>query len=403
MKLLTVTHYFESHRGGIEIVAGRLALEFARAGIDVSWLATDATSPPDCTVAPRLHAVPLGATNLVERRSGIPYPLPTPGAFLRIFRAARAADAVLIHDALYLTSLAAFLAARWSGKPVVVIQHIGAVPFKNPLLRWTMKLANRLLTRPILARADQTVFISQSTARQFDGLQYQAKPEVIFNGVDTDVFAPPSGLDEMAAERRHLGLPAGCRIALFVGRFVEKKGLPVLERLAKARPDILFAFAGWGPLTPEAWKLQNVRVFGSLAGPMLARLYRASDALILPSTGEGFPLVIQEALACGLRVICGEESATADAAASSMLIAVPVDPGDPDRAAVLFGRALASALEHRSDDDRAARAALAARRYSWPRAAARYAEILARLKASRADGAVGKRSVRQAPPLQKRV
>ena len=80
-------------------------------------------------------------------------------------REVRKADVVLIHDALYLTSIAAYLAARWIGRPVVVVQHIGAVPFKNPILRWTMAIANRFVTRPILALSDQTVFISESTAR----------------------------------------------------------------------------------------------------------------------------------------------------------------------------------------------------------------------------------------------
>src|SRR5207245_11033127 len=103
---------------------------------------------------------------------------------------------------LYLTSLAAFLAARWAAKPIVVVQHIGAVPFKNPILRRTMALANRCLTRPILARTDQSVFISESTARHFDGLQYPTMPEVIFNGVDTAIFAPPADAGAVAAARR---------------------------------------------------------------------------------------------------------------------------------------------------------------------------------------------------------
>jgi glycosyltransferase involved in cell wall biosynthesis len=374
-----VTHYFESHRGGIEIVAGRLAHEFARSGIDVTWLATDATSSPDSGVEPRVRAIPLAAGNITERFIGIPYPILTPAAFWRIARQVKAADAVLIHDAIYLTSLAAYLAARWFGKPIVVVQHIGDVPFRNPILRRTMEIANRLLARPILARSDQTVFISEITARHFAGLRYRTKPEMIFNGVDAETFSPPSGADEIAAARRHLELPVDDPIALFVGRFVEKKGLPVLERLAKARPDLVFAFAGWGPLDPGAWNLPNVRVFNALAAASLARLYRASDVLLLPSTGEGFPLVIQEALACGLRVICGEETASADAGASPVITAVSVDPKDPDRTAALFERALASCLEEASDCGRSARAEFAAARYSWPRAAARYTEILMRL------------------------
>ena len=401
MKLLTVTHYFESHRGGIEIVAGQLAREFARSGMEVTWLATDATAAPDTTTEPRLRAVSLAATNIIERRTGIPYPIPAPTFFLRIMHEVRRADAVVIHDGLYLTSLAAFLAARWAAKPIVVVQHIGAVPFKNPILRRTMALANQCLTRPILARTDQSVFISESTARHFDGLQYRTRPEVIFNGVDTAIFAPPADAGAVAAARRHLGLPVERPLALFVGRFVEKKGLPVLERLARSRPDVVFAFAGWGPLDPRSWKLPNVRIFDTLAGPSLARLYQASDVLVLPSTGEGFPLVIQEALASGLRVICGDEAASADAGAASVITGVPVDPQNPDRTATLFARALASCLDEPSEHGRATRAELAAARYSWPRAAARYSDLLMRLHSSRMSEAAAARSPRHAPSLQK--
>jgi glycosyltransferase involved in cell wall biosynthesis len=402
VKLLIVTHYFESHRGGIEIVAGRLGREFARYGIDVAWLATDATPAPDFAAEPRLRASSLAASNLTERRAGLPYPMLTPASFLRIAREVGKADVVLIHDALYLTSVGAFLAARWSGKPIMVVQHIGAIPFKNRILRWTMEIANRLLTRPMLARSDQTVFISESTARQFNGLKYRVPPDVIFNGVDTGIFSPPAGGDEVAAARAQLGLPIACPVALFVGRFVEKKGLPVLERLAKARPDVVFAFAGWGAPGPDAWKAPNVRVFRDLSGSSLARLYRASDVLVLPSTGEGFPLVIQEALACGLQVICGEETASADPDAASVVTAVPIDPQDPDRTAALFEPALAACVAAGTAAGRAARAAFAISRYSWSHAATRYAEIMTRLHRSRTGSVAAQHLPAPVRSLQKR-
>jgi glycosyltransferase involved in cell wall biosynthesis len=384
LNLLTVSHFFESHRGGIEIVAGRLARELARAGMSVVWAATDASPPPDVAHEPRLSTIALSASNVAERAIGIPYPVPGPRSLLRLWREAQAADAVLVHDGLYLTSIAACLAARRKGRPVVVVQHIGAVPYKNPLLRSLMALANRLIARPMLARADKTVFISESTARYFAGLPYRQPPELVFNGVDTAIFSPPQDADEVAETRRHCGLPQDRVVALFAGRFVEKKGLAVLERVARARPDMVFAFAGWGPLDPRAWKLANVQVFDQLAGASLAKLYRASDALVLPSTGEGFPLVVQEALACGLPVVCGAETTTADPAAAQLLTGIEIDTADPDRTAQLCAAALTACVQRQSSAAlRSARATLAAERYSWSRAAARYVEILKRLHVQR--------------------
>ncbi len=105
---------------------------------------------------------------------------------LRIFKAVRGADAVLVHDAIYMTSVAAFLAARLYRKPFVVIQHIGLVPYRNPALRGLMRAANRLIVEPILLRADRVAFISEITLRYFAALPWRVAPMLVFNGVDAE-------------------------------------------------------------------------------------------------------------------------------------------------------------------------------------------------------------------------
>lgn len=364
MKLLTVTAFFESHRGGVEIVAGALARALGARGLDVTWLATNATPPPQ-----DLNARALSAWNIAERRLGFPWPLPGPRAMGAIWRAVRESDAVLAHDGLYATTIAAFLASRRFGKPFVLVQHVGEVPYRNPALRLLMRAANAVVTRPILAMADQVVFISRTTAAHFEGVRYRRPPQFIFNGVDQQVFAP----GDKARARAALGLAPDARIALFVGRFVEKKGLDLLERLAAARPEVTFAFAGWGPKDPAGWGLPNVARFEGLAGESLAHLYRAADLLILPSVGEGFPLVIQEALACGLPVVCGAETVEADEAARPWLAGV--DLGG-EGAVRRLSDALDAVLTSHSDSE--ARVTFARERYAWSAAAERYDALLRR-------------------------
>jgi len=369
MRLLTVTHFYEGHGGGIERVAGHLNRHLAAFGHEISWAAGGGDAPP----APETAApVPLRCINLVERLTGLPMPIPSPAALGRLRRAVGECDAVIIHDALYATSVAAMRAARRAGKPVLLVQHIAAIPFKSALLRGAMKLANRLVTEPMLRAADQIVFISATTAAHFAKVPLKRPALIAYNGVDTGIFRPARPGEKDAA-RRSFGFGDERPLALYVGRFVEKKGMAVIRALAGRRPEIQFVLAGSGPIDPESWGLANVGVVRGLSGETLASLYRAADLFVLPSVGEGYPLVVQEALASGLPVLCGAESAAADPAAMLLLHGLPVDLSAPAATAEAFARGLDEALAAPADPRRAA---LARERYSWESAARTYDEAL---------------------------
>jgi glycosyltransferase involved in cell wall biosynthesis len=381
MRALLATAYFDSHRGGIEIVAGRMARELQQCGVAVTWLATDATPPVTGTDGGR--PVSIAAWNMAERRLGVPLPLPGPAGVASIWREVKATDAVVLHDSLYPTNVVAMLAAQWHRKPVVLVQHIAAVPYNNFILRSLMRLANVLITRPMLAAADQVVFISDTVARHFSAVWFKAPPRLIFNGVDTDIFRLPAADFDKARVRASLGLPVKRNTVLFVGRFVEKKGLHIIEQLARYRPDLSFALAGWGQIDPAGWRLPNVHVFSDLQGPSLVSLYQASDLFVLPSVGEGLPLVLQEALACGLPVVCGRETAAADPAAHGLVEGVEIDGSDQNKSVAAFAASIdrmltdASIRDHKMAAD--ARHAYVLGRYSWTEAAKAHLGILNRL------------------------
>ncbi len=287
-RLLTVSNYFDTHRGGLEIVAGRLARELAGRGFEVTWLASDATPAPAGCLPRGLTTASFRVWNVAERRLGVPWPVLSPAAVARLWREVRRADAVLLHDSLYMTSIVTFIAAKLSRTPLTVIQHIGAVPYRSPILRGLMAIANRHVARPILGGATQVVFISQFVREYFGRLRFRRAPLLIFNGVDTEVFRPAEP-EARAAARARFGFAPGDRVAVFVGRFVEKKGVAVLGKTAAMRPDLTFAFAGWGLIDPAAWGLPNVRVFSDLSGASLAELYRRGRRLRVAEPGRGVP------------------------------------------------------------------------------------------------------------------
>ena len=78
----------------------------------------------------------------------------------------------------------------------------------------------------------------------------------------------------------------------------------------------------------------TVRLAGRLPPQEIVGEYQAADLLVLPSVGEGFPLVVQEALACGTPVLVSRDVAQAFPARDRRCV-FEVDLGGPDPAAAL--------------------------------------------------------------------
>ena len=388
MRILVTSAYFETHRGGIEMVAGALVRQFRRAGHMVAWIAGNTDQVPEGFP---VRCLPLRIWNGTEHIFGVPFPIPGLSALRAISREVTKADVIMIHDALYPTNIAAFLFARWFGKPVMVTQHIGLVPYSNPLLRLLMRAMNRVVARLMLSAADQVVYISRLTADTFRDVACSKPPQIVFNGVDPDVFHPAHAAEERIAVRHTFGLSVDRPIALFVGRFVEKKGLHILQHAARMGADVDWVFAGWGRIDPNAWHLPNVRVLSGLNQAMLAPLYRASDVFVLPSVGEGFPLVLQEAMVCGVPAVCGAETARADERLAAHLYPVRIESRAPEDVAKDVLASVRRAVAENDPVKAAARSALIGGWYSWPAAAGRYLDIFAdMLKAKAAAKAAPK-------------
>jgi glycosyltransferase involved in cell wall biosynthesis len=307
MRMLLVTHYYSDHRGGVEIVAGELAGRLAGRGNQVVW----AASEPAMDSAPSgVDMLPMRSCNITEKRLGFPYPMWSPVSLVRLCRAVQRCDLVHLHDCLYMGNVVAYIFARLIGKPVVVTQHIGIVPYSQRMLRILLGLANHTLGRLVLGGCDQSIFISEKVQEYFtQRIRFRRAPQFVPNGVDTTRFFPIDQ-EQRRCLRARFGWPTDKLVMFFVGRFVEKKGLPILHRLAKRFTVCQWVFAGWGPENPVDWRLPNVQCLGPVNQQDLPDYYRAADLLVLPSVGEGFPLVIQEAMACGTPVLTSDDTAT---------------------------------------------------------------------------------------------
>lgn len=372
--LLLVTHYFPAHGGGIEIVAGQIARRLGARGWSIEWLASDTDTAP---AYPGVCARPQPACNGLERAIGVPLPLWSVSSLRGLVRAVSSSDVVHIHDGHYPANFLAALVAHQLRKRLVVTQHVGHVPYRNPLLRAMLALVHRIVAWSVLRRADAVLFVSPVVRKYFEQL---VGPQPTFrdrpNGVDTTLFAP---VDRDARRRLRDGLalsPSG-PVLLFVGRRVEKKGLDLVRQLAESFPEWQWCVIGDGPIDPAGWRLPNVRVLGRLAQQGIAEYYGAADALVLPSVGEGFPLVVQEALSCGLPVAVHTETRDSGVLPDTVCLAESVVGRDT---VARWSRVLAALLAEADDTRELRRTAcrtLALSRWSWDAAADDYAEVLA--------------------------
>ena len=165
-RVTLVTHYYPAHRGGVERIAGQLAERLAAGGIaEIEWHASDCDAAPAAVRG--IKTVPAPSWNGIERLLGFPYPLWSLRALRRLAEACRTADVVHLHDCLYFPCIVAYLAARRAGRPVIVTQHIGHVPYRNPLLGGLQRIANGILGRWILGGADRVVFESATVQDHF--------------------------------------------------------------------------------------------------------------------------------------------------------------------------------------------------------------------------------------------
>ena len=156
-----------------------------------------------------------------------------------------------------------------------------------------------------------------------------AKLKVIRYGIEPEA----DGGSERPAERPYL---------LFVGRFVEKKGighlLDAMRALEREGAAVDLVLVGDGPMAEvlkrQASGLTRVRFLGWLPNQEVRRLMKAALAICVPSvaaqTGdsEGLPNVVLEAMACAVPVIGSNIAGIAEAVEhdNTGFLVPPADP-----------------------------------------------------------------------------
>lgn len=312
MHIAMFCHNYPPHPGGLEVMVRSLAMSLVRFH-RVTVVTTAWNGSSGITDEAGVRVLRLPAFHQTERW-GVPYPVPAGRGLRHALESAAAADVLHAHGALYPTTLMAAGAARRSGCPLVLTEHVGFVNYSSRALNALQRAAWLSVGDAVMQRVATVVVYNRRVECWLNARCPERRIEYIGNGVDTVAFRPRDEL-ERSALRAKWGLPAHEPVVLFVGRAVPKKGLASL--LTVRSNEYVLATCGAPPLR----SMDRVVQLGVIDHAAMPEVFAAADVLVLPSTGEGFPLAAQEGMAAGLPVVMLWDEGYANAVDRSAIMA----------------------------------------------------------------------------------
>lgn len=253
---------------------------------------------------------------------------PTPAGFLRYGAFVRRWRPDLVHSHMVHANLLARMGRVFAPRVPVVCTIHNVIEGR----RWR-EIAYRL-TDPL---ASATTAVSQAAAERSVRVDAVPRGRVTFipNGFDFSRAQVAEGAGD--AIRRELGVADGF-LWVTVGRLVPEKGhdmlLEAFETVHQARPDVRLAVAGNGP---QRRALDQLIAERGLAGSAMLlgerrdvpALLAAANAFVLSSLWEGLPMVLLEAAAQRLPIVCTDVGGCREVARPELgaVLAHP-DPAD---------------------------------------------------------------------------
>ncbi|MGI8792721.1 MAG: glycosyltransferase family 4 protein, partial [Acidimicrobiales bacterium] len=182
-------------------------------------------------------------------------------------------------------------ARRWRGRALRIVM------MDNQWMGTPKQWGGRLARRAIIAPAYDAAFVPGERQAVF-ARHLGFRPREILSGVyscEESFFTGPQ-------------VPPRDGF-LFIGRLVGSKGVDVLASAYRAYYDRAvepwpLRVVGTGPMAPALERLAGVEMLGFMAPSSLPALMAGAGCLVLPSRFEPWGVVVHEATASGMAVIC---------------------------------------------------------------------------------------------------
>jgi glycosyltransferase involved in cell wall biosynthesis len=344
---MRVTHVITDMKvGGAQIMLQRLAERLEGCGVSNIIIALGHVSPRFEPL--RRLGIPVSGLDMSPSVFSI-------GGAFRLRRLMLESRPDVVHTWTYHANLLGGLVGRTLGVAPVVwgLHH---VPHRTERLKTSTRAivrASGLLSSVV---PERIVCCAQTSKLAHEALGYASrKMVVITNGFDTDTFRPDAGA--RVSVRRELGLPADARLVGLMARFHPQKDHQTFIRAAahlSARlADVHFVLAGRDVNSRNtellAWLAEShVRHRVHLLGNRddMPRLMAACDVVCsAASVGEAFPLVLGEAMSCGVPCVTTDVGDSAALVGDTGRVVAPRD-------AVALANACASILTLAPDQSR---------------------------------------------------
>jgi glycosyltransferase involved in cell wall biosynthesis len=308
MKVVHVHHHYYPIIGGVERAIQRISEELFKLNHEVHVITSKfgAEGRPKDEVANGVYVHRVRALRL--HFSDLAIPLETPEEILK------EADAVICWSQNSYFTYKVCRDAKRLGKPSIVY-FIGVDYLKHHysfLVRMFGRPYQKWITRKMADLAD-VALTTNDYERELLKEKYSIDAIVLPHGIDEEYLKLPNMAEVF---RRKYNIDE--RIVAYIGRVHPTKGLDLLIKafihVAKEEPNVVLVIAGKGDgeylknclkIAKRAGVENRIKVLGYISEEDKIALIDASDVVALPTrhAGESYPLLINEVLARGKRLV----------------------------------------------------------------------------------------------------